>query len=61
MAANPQLKWHNARRGYLSCHVTPDAWQTDYRTVPYITRPDAPLETPARFRLEHGRATLTPV
>ena len=61
MAANPQLKWHNARRGYLTCHVTADAWQTDYHTLAQVTRPDAPLETPARFRLEHGRATMTRV
>jgi len=60
-AANPQMKWHNARRGYLSCVVTPDAWQTDYRVVPYVSRPDAPLQTAARFRVEHGRAALTPV
>ncbi|MGZ8455185.1 MAG: alkaline phosphatase D family protein [Gemmatirosa sp.] len=59
-AANPHVRWHNARRGYLSCQVTADAWQTDYRVVPFVSRPDAPLQTPARFRLEHGRAGMLP-
>ena len=55
MGENPHLKWHNARRGYFTCRVTPDEWRTDYRTVPYVTRPDAPVETATRWRLERGR------
>ena len=55
LAANPQLRWHNARRGYVTCRVTADTWEADYRTVPYVTRPDAPIETPARWRVGHGR------
>jgi len=55
IAANPHLKWHQARRGYITCNVTPDAWTTDYRIVPYISRPGAPVETETRWRVEHGR------
>ena len=55
MAANPHLKWHNARRGYMTCNVTPDAWTTDYRIVPYITRPGAPIHTATRWKVTHGR------
>ena len=58
LAANPQLRWHNARRGYVTCRVTPDAWEADYRTVPFVTRPDAPIETASRWRLAHGRAGI---
>ena len=58
MAENPHIRWHNARRGYLSCTVTPESWTTEYRTVPYVSRPDAPVETPARFRAVHGRPGL---
>jgi alkaline phosphatase D len=59
LSANPHLKWHGARRGYMTCAITPDAWVTEYRQVPYVSRPDAPVETPARWRLERGRAAIT--
>jgi alkaline phosphatase D len=44
LSANPQLKWQNARRGYIACTVTPDTWRAEFRVVPFVTRPDAPLE-----------------
>jgi alkaline phosphatase D len=59
MAANPDCKWHSARRGYVRCDVTQREWVARYRTVPYITRPGAPIETPRTFRLEKGRPGLT--
>ena len=52
---NPHLKWQNARRGYVSCEVTPDTWRAAYRVVPFVTRPDAPVQTPATWRLTRGR------
>ncbi|MHB1222513.1 MAG: alkaline phosphatase D family protein [Gemmatimonadaceae bacterium] len=55
MAANPHLRWQNARRGYMTCNVTPDAWTTDYRTLPFVSRPGAPVETSTRWRVDHGR------
>jgi alkaline phosphatase D len=55
LAENPFVKFHNAERGYFSCEVTPQQWRTDYRTVPYITRRGAPLQTPASFVIESGR------
>jgi alkaline phosphatase D len=58
LAANPQLRWHNARRGYVTCHVTADAWDAEFRTVPYVTRPDAPIETASRWRVTHGRTGI---
>ena len=58
---NPHVKWHSARRGYLSCTVTPTRWLTEYRVVPFVTRPGAPVETPARFQVTHGRPGLEAV
>ena len=52
---NPHVKWHANRRGYFTCRVEPDAWTAEYRTVPYVSRPDAPLETPTRWGLTRGR------
>ena len=54
--AVPNMKFHHNRRGYVRCEVTPGQWTADYRAVPYITRPDAPVETVATFAVEHGRA-----
>ena len=55
-AENPHVKWQNNRRGYVVCDVTPDAWRAEYRTVEYVTKPDAPLQTPSRWRVQRGRA-----
>ena len=60
LAANPHLRWHQARRGYMTCTVTPASWTTEYRTVPYVTRPGAPVETTTRWRVEHGRPGVQP-
>jgi alkaline phosphatase D len=58
LAESPHLRWYDARRGYVRCTVTPDAWTTDYRIVPYVTRPGAPIETASSWRLTHGRPGL---
>jgi alkaline phosphatase D len=58
LSENPHTRWQNARRGYLSCLVTPDAWQADYRVVPYVTRAGAPIETASRWRVAHGVAGI---
>ena len=61
LAENPFVKFHNTERGYVSCEVTPAQWRTDFRTVPYVTRPGAPLNTRASFVVESGRPKLIPV
>ena len=53
-ADNPFVKFHNAERGYLMCEVTPTLWRTDYRTVPYVAKAGAPLNTRATFVVESG-------
>lgn len=50
----PNMKWHSARRGYVRCEITPDRWTTDYRIVPFVRRPGAPVETAASFVVQHG-------
>jgi alkaline phosphatase D len=56
LVENPHVKWQNARRGYIACTVTPDTWRAEFRTVPFVSRPDAPIETASRWRLTRGRA-----
>jgi phosphodiesterase/alkaline phosphatase D-like protein len=56
LAARPSLKWANNRRGYILHSVTPTEWRADYRVVPFVSRPGAPIQTASQWRLEHGRA-----
>lgn len=52
LAENPFVRFYNAQRGYVFCAVKPGEWLTRYRTVPYVDRPGAPLETPFEIALE---------
>jgi alkaline phosphatase D len=55
LADNPCVRYFNQERGYLRCVVTPDEWRCDYRTVPYVSRLGAPINTRATFVVESGR------
>jgi len=52
---NRHIKFYNGQRGYLRCSVTPERWTSDFRVVPYVSRPGAPIETRATFVVEDGR------
>lgn len=52
---NPAVRFFNDERGYVRCEVTPEKWTTDFRTVPFVSRPDAPCLTRASFVVESGR------
>jgi len=52
---NPHLKWFNARRGYVRCELTPAHYRADYRIVPFVTKPGAPVETRTSWTVENGR------
>ncbi len=58
LAENPHIKWHENRRGYIRCIVDPSQWVSEYRSVAYVTKPGAPIETPSRWRVAHGRAGI---
>ena len=49
MSENPILRYHNRERGYVRCRLTPTTWTTDYLTVPFVSKPNAPLQTRATF------------
>ena len=61
LAANPHVKWHNRQRGYVSCAIDANVWNTEYRTVPFVTKPDAPIETPSKWRVTHGKPGIEAV
>ena len=54
LAANPHMKFFNSQRGYVRCRVSKDEWLSDYRVVPYVTRPDAPVSTRATYAIQDG-------
>ncbi len=58
LEANPHLRFVNEQRGYVRCLVTPGHWYTDFRVLPYVTSPDAPVSTRATFVVEDGRPGL---
>lgn len=53
-AENPHVRWQNNRRGYFVCQVEADTWATSFRTVPYVSKPDAPISTASEWRLSRG-------
>ncbi|GAB2882494.1 alkaline phosphatase D family protein [Streptomyces mayteni] len=61
LAENPHMRFHNGQRGYGRCRVTRDEWVTDYRVVPYVSRPGAPISTRASVYLAAGRPGIAQV
>jgi alkaline phosphatase D len=55
MAETAHIKFYNAQRGYVRCRLSHDRWQTDFRVVPYVSRPGAPIVTRATFVVEDGQ------
>lgn len=55
LAENPHMKFHNAQRGYQVCHLGRHEMRTDYRVVPFVNAPGAPVRTQAGIHVENGR------
>jgi alkaline phosphatase D len=51
LAENPHLRWADSRRGYVVLRLSPESLRADFRTVPYVSRPGAPVSTAATFGL----------
>ncbi|MBS1826384.1 MAG: alkaline phosphatase D family protein [Acidobacteria bacterium] len=58
IAENPHIHFHNRQRGYVSCTVTPGQVRADYRIVPYVSKPGAPLQTRASYVVLNGKPGL---
>jgi alkaline phosphatase D len=56
LGENPHIRFHNNQRGYVRCAVTAERLHADYRVVPYVTRPGAPVTTRSSWIVENGRA-----
>ncbi|WP_280386011.1 alkaline phosphatase D family protein [Nocardia wallacei] len=59
LAANPDLKFFNGQRGYVRVDLDHGLWRSDFRVVPYIRQPGAPVTTRAEFVVQDGVAGAT--
>ena len=55
LSENSAVQFFNDERGYVLCEATPQRWSTHYRTMPFVTKPDAPIQTRATFVVEPGQ------
>ena len=46
---NPHIRFSKNRRGYVRCVITPEQLRADFRVLPYVSRPHAPVQTAASF------------
>ncbi|MFD7435551.1 alkaline phosphatase D family protein [Streptomyces sp. NPDC059861] len=61
MTANPHMRFYNGRRGYVTVALDREQARADFRTVPYVTTPGAPVTTAASFVTEVGEQGLRQV
>jgi alkaline phosphatase D len=58
LQANPHIKLANEQRGYVTCALDRDQVRADFKVVPYISTPGAPIQTRASFTSLHARPGL---
>ncbi|MEV6399906.1 alkaline phosphatase D family protein [Streptomyces sp. NPDC051907] len=58
LAANPHIKFTNFQRGYVRCTLTQQSCRADFKVLPYVSTPGAPVSTRISFATEAGRPGL---
>jgi alkaline phosphatase D len=51
---NPHLRFYNNQRGYVLTEITEDRLKADFKVVPFVTTPGAPVHTRATFVIDDG-------
>jgi alkaline phosphatase D len=46
---NPHIRYFNGRRGYVRACITAEDMRADFRVLPYVSHPGAPVRTAASF------------
>ncbi|MFF7444773.1 MULTISPECIES: alkaline phosphatase D family protein [unclassified Streptomyces] len=59
-SANPHLKFYDGRRGYTTVTLDRSQARADFKMLPYVTTPGAPITTAASFVTEVGDPGLKP-
>jgi alkaline phosphatase D len=57
---NPHVRFYNNQRGYVLTKFREDELRADYRVVPFVSKPGAPVQTTASFVVEDGKPGLNP-
>ncbi len=52
---NPHIRYHGARRGYISCTATAKTMRAEFKSVDKVTVPHAPIRTTGALVVEAGR------
>ncbi len=60
LAENPHVSFFDGRRGYVRTRITEREMTVDFRSLAYVTRPNAPVRTSGSFVIEPGDPTLYP-
>jgi alkaline phosphatase D len=58
---NPHLRYFSNRRGYVRARIGPDELRADFRVVPFVSRPDAEVQTGASFVVLDRMQSLHPM
>ncbi len=58
LAENPHIRYFTNRRGYVRTRISRDELRADFRVVPFVSRPDAPVHTGASFVVPDGEPVL---
>jgi alkaline phosphatase D len=53
--ANPHIRYHAARRGYIACTATPSTMRADFKILDKVTVADAPVRVGGSLVVEAGR------
>ncbi len=59
-AENPHIRFHDDRRGFVRTRFEAGRMTSEFKVVPYVSTPGAPVETRARFVTEDRRPGLQP-
>ena len=54
-SANPHIRYHSARRGYIACTATPATMRADFKVLERVTVPDSPARIGGSLVVEAGR------
>ena len=60
LADNPHIRFYNNRRGYVRTRFSANEMTADFRVLPYVRRPGAPVETRASFVVQDRKPGLNP-
>ena len=60
LESSAHIKYYESLRGYCRAEVTSNIWRTDFRTVDYVSRPGAPIQTAASYIVENRKPGTRP-